>query len=639
MLKTIFSPIKIGNMEVKNRLVVPAMVMQMCNLDSTATERYIAFHEAKARGGWGLIITENYAVDPLGKSFPFIPGLWDDSQIESHSHLTGRVHKHGAKIVAQIFHAGRQTSSQLIGTAPLAPSPVPCAYVQELPHELTREEIHDIVEKFGDCAVRAKKAGFDGVEVHGAHGYLIAEFLSPYSNKRTDEYGGDVFGRTRFAREIIHNIKAKVGDDFPMLFRISADEFVPGGRTVADTACIAMLLEEAGVHALHVSVSVYGSLFTMAPPPAVPHAWITGMAEEIKKVVSIPVITVNRITDPLLAETTLVAGKADLVAIGRGSIADPDLPRKAQAGQFDDIIYCIGCRQGCQGRIVQNTFGTCMLNPMTGRECEWKVEAADKPGKVLVAGGGPGGAEAAIVAARRGHKVKLYEKSDRLGGQFWIASIPPAKGDIAGFIAWQRRQLEKLGVEVHLNSELTSALVEQEKPDAVIVATGSKPVMPGIKGIERANVACAIDVLAGKVFVGPRVVVIGGGQVGAETAHHLCNHGKVVTIVEAMDGIAVDEEPAVRFHMMEDLAKKQVQMFVNAPVVEINNEGVVAEVNGQRQVFATDSVVIACGMESVNDLAASLEGKVDRVITIGDAVKVRKAMEAIEEGYKAGMEV
>ena len=588
----------------------------------------------------GLIITEDYAVDPRGKGFIGIPGLWNDDQIESHSKLPERVHRYGSKIVAQIYHAGRQTNHFVIGAQPVAPSAIPCPANQEIPHELTKAEIRNIVEEFGDCALRAKKAGFDGVEVHGAHGYLIAQFMSPYSNKRTDEYGGSLLNRMRFPLEIISNIRAKAGNDFPILFRISGDEFVPGGRTIEDTKAIAVLLEQAGVNAIHVSAGVYGSMQFIIPPAAVRHGWIADFAAEVKKVVSIPVITVGRINDPMMAETIIASGKADFVAIGRGSLADPELPNKAAAGKFDEINYCIGCLQGCVGNLFRGNPGGCLVNPVTGRESEFILKPVDKKKKVFVAGGGPAGMEAARVAAQRGHEVHLYEKSDKLGGQYLIGAIPPNKGEVDMFLAWQQNQLRKYNVNVHFNTELTVEIVEKEAPDAVIVATGGEPIVPDIPGKDKPNVVHANDVLLGNVNVGHRVIVIGGGMVGSETADHLANHGKEVTIVEMLPDIAIDEEAAVRYFLMKDLHDNGVKIFVNAPVKEILDDGVISEIDGaETKIGPADTIVMAIGAKSVNNLTKELEGEVPLVLTIGDALKVRKALEAVEEGYRAGLAV
>ncbi len=639
MLKHVFSPGMIGKMEIPNRLVVPAMVMNFCNEDGSATERYIAYHEEKAKGGWGLIITEDYAVDPKGKGFTNIAGLWDDSQIEGHAQLTAKVHQHGGKIVAQIYHAGRQTNHFVIGSQPLAPSPIPCPVNQEIPHELTIDEIYELVDKFGECALRAQKAGFDGIELHGAHGYLIAQFMSPYSNKRVDEYGGNILNRMRFPLEIIANIRNRVGKDFPIIFRISADEFVTGGRTIEDTKVIARFLEDSGIDAINVSSGVYGSK-RIGAPAFVPHGWMTDFAAEVKKVVSIPVITVGRINDPFLADSILASGKADFVAMGRASLADPALPNKALAGRFEDINHCIGCMQACSGNIAKAKPGGCLVNPHTGKEYQYQIKPAANSQKVFVAGGGPAGMEAAIIAAQRGHQVHLYEKTDRLGGQFTLAAVPPGKGEIAEFIVWQANQLRKNSVNVHLNCELTSAMVEKDRPNVVIVATGSRPLIPDLPGNDRPHVVSAHDVLAGKAYVGKRAIVIGGGMVGSETASHLANHGKEVIIVEALPEIALDEERDIRNLLIQDLGERNVRIYVNTLVKEIMEDGIIASVNGKdEKIGPADTIIFAVGLESANELRSRLEKQVEKVITIGDAVKARKALEAIEEGFLAGLEI
>ena len=640
MLKNIFSPIQIGKVKISNRLVVPAMVTNYCNGDGTATEKYVAYHEAKARGGWGLIITEDYAVDPKGKGFPNVPGLWNDGQIESHSKLTRRVHDIGGKIFAQIYHAGRQTSRALIGCQPVAPSPIPCPRLQEIPHALSLNEIRDIVEEFGDCSLRARKAGFDGIEIHGAHGYLIAQFMSPYSNKRIDEYGGNLLNRMRFPLEIVSNVRSKAGSDFPIIFRISGDEMVPGGRTIEDTKTIAVMLEKAGANALHISAGVYGSAYAITPPAAIRHGWIAHFAEEVKTVVNIPVITVGRINDPLLAETILAGKKADLVAMGRASLADPELPNKAAAERFADINHCIGCLQGCIGMISRGQPATCLVNPTLGKEEELRIKAADLKKKVFIAGAGPAGMEAAMVAGKRGHEVHLFEKADRLGGQFYTASIPPSKGEIAGFIAWQRRQLEENHVFIHLNTELTEEIVNEQNPDAVVLATGSIPTSPNLPGVKRGSVVTAHDVLEGKTDVGRTVAVIGGGMVGSETASHLANHGKEVSIVEMLPEIAADINARSKPFLLKDLAEHNVRLYLNSVVKEILADGLRIERDGREEKIGPfDTIILAVGVQPCNDLTRKLDGKVARLLTIGDASNPRKALEAIGEGYLAGLEV
>jgi 2,4-dienoyl-CoA reductase-like NADH-dependent reductase (Old Yellow Enzyme family)/thioredoxin reductase len=637
MFKNIFQPILIGKLEIPNRLVVPAMVVNYCDDDGNATEKYINYHEAKAKGGWGLIITENHAVEPAGKGFKNVPGLWNNNQIESHKKLTNRIHRHGAKIFAQIYHAGRQTSQQVINRQPVAPSPIPCPSMQEIPHVLTIDEIQQLVEKFGDCAKNAKEAGFDGIEIHGAHGYLIAQFLSFYSNKRTDEYGGNLLNRMRFALEIIANIRSKVGDNFPISFRISGDELVPGGRNIEDTKAIAMILENAGINALHISAGLYGASYGIVPPAAIGHGWLTSLADEIKRVVGIPVITVGRINDPWLAEAILASGKADLVAMGRASLADPQLPNKIKAGRFDEINYCIGCMQGCSGMVTQNRPATCLVNPTLGKEGEILSIPASVKKKILVVGGGPAGMEASIEAAKRGHEVHLLEKNGQLGGQLNLAVVPPNKGEIATFIRWQKVQIEKNGVFVHLNSEFKPETIETLKPDIVIVATGSKPLVINIPGVSKLNTVTAHEVLEGKINPGQRVAIIGGGITGAETASFLANNGKNVTIIEQLPEIARNLQARVRYFLMQDLIKNNVNILTRTTVKQIDNDCLIVcqENNKEEKMGPFDTLILACGVKSEDSIISWLEGKVDYII-IGDAKEVGTAMEAVADGFLVG---
>lgn len=639
--ENLFSPVRIRTVEIPNRFTVPAMVMNYCREDGYPTEQYFRYHEAKARGGWGLIITQDYAVEPRGKGYSHIPALWEDEQIEPHAELPRRVHRYGSKIFAQIYHAGRQSNREIMGMQPVAPSPIPCPTKRAMPHPLTEREIQALVGKFGDTALRARRAGFDGIEIHGAHGYLIAQFLSAYSNKRADRYGGSIFNRSRFALEIIRDIRLKAGNDYPIIFRISGDEFVPGGRTIEETKAVCMLLEDAGVDAIHVSAGVYGSRHRVVPPARMPHGHIVDHAAEVKSVVSVPVITVGWINDPIMAEAIIRSGKADLVAMGRSSLADPDLPNKTAAQRLEEIIYCIGCMQGCAEKIRKSgVAGGCMLNPLTGREAELAVTPTDTPRRVLVAGGGIAGMEAAIIAARRGHQVELFESRSSLGGEFGLAAVAPGKGEIAGFIAWQAREMEAHGVTVHLNRELTATEVREKNPHAVIVATGSTQVLPEIPGLEEAAAVHAVDVLAGLQDTGNTVLIIGGGMVGSETANHLASHEKSVTLLEMTDEIALDEENNSRFLLLEDLREHNVRVITGARVTRLDGRDVYATRGEEEMVLGPfETVVVALGARAEQHLAGEIEALGIPVSTVGDAREVRKALEAIEEGYRAGLAV
>lgn len=638
----LLSPVKIGTMEVRNRFVVPPMGTNFANPDGSVSKQLIDYLAARSKGGYGLIIVEVTAIDPLGKAIPWQPGIWDDKFVPGWKELVDEVHKYGAKIVVQLHHAGRQTTHEVIGSQPVAPSPIPCPVDREIPRELTTEEVYDLIEKFGDAAVRARDAGFDGVEVHGAHGYLIAQFMSAYSNKRIDEFGGDLTSRMKFPVDIVKNIRAKVGNGYPIIFRFSGDERVPGGRTIDESRVVAEKMEKAGVNALHVSTGVYGSIPWLIAPSAVPPAYNVYAAEEIKKVVKIPVIAVGRINDPNLAEDILEGGKADLVSLGRESIADPELPNKTAAGMINEISPCIGCMQACVGYLFDPKYLkiSCLVNPFTGREGELKIEKAAVPKKVVVVGGGPGGLEAAWVAAKKGHKVTVYEKEEVLGGQYRIGAIPPTKQDILKALRYYITMGKKYGVEYKMGVEATEELILEENPDAVILATGGVPLMPNIKGIDNPKFVKAIDVLEGKKEVGMNVLVVGGGMVGVETADFLGEHLHKVTIVEMLPEIAKDEQDAVKYFLLKRLNEYGVKAITGATVKEFLDDGVVCEKDGKEEKIAGfDTVILAMGAKAYNPLEEKIKGKVPELYVIGDAVKARKAVEAIEEGARAAVKI
>lgn len=626
-------------MEIKNRLAVSPMVTNYCELDGKATDRFIAYHEEKARGGWGLILTENYAITPDARGFSQVAGLYEDAQIAGHARVADAVHKHGAKIVAQMVHAGRQTNHRInTGVQVVAPSAIPCPDNQELPHALTVAEIRQLVSRFGDTALRIKKAGFDGVEIHGGHGYLIAEFLSPYVNKRVDEYGGILANRLRFPREIIQDVRAKVGPDFPIFFRISSHEGMPGGRKLQDTRAIVMMLEEWGVDAIDITAGTYGDGFTV-PSMAEEHAWNVDSAAEIKKVVSIPVMIVGRINDPILAESILRSGMADIVAMGRASLADPHLPNKAREGAFETIRQCIGCLQGCLGFLGLDRPICCLVNPELGHEGELQAARPQKKRKVAVVGGGPAGLEAARAAAARGHEVSLYEATASLGGQFAAAAYPPYKGELASYISWARNELDRLGVKISFNTSFTALLAEQLKPDVIIVAAGATPLILDIPGIRGGNVVLAQDILLGNVEPAKNVAVLGGGLVGLETAVHLGWLGRKVTIFEKVDTLCPDVVSGVLPALLKLVDDYHIMKVLNATVVEVTDKEVVVLEGGARKRHTADMVVLAMGMNQENSLVKELRGKVKDVLVVGDAARPRQALQATREGFNAGLSV
>jgi 2,4-dienoyl-CoA reductase-like NADH-dependent reductase (Old Yellow Enzyme family)/thioredoxin reductase len=615
------------------------MVCNYCEKDGKATERYLAYHEEKARGGWGLIITENYAVTPDARGFSCVAGLYEDAQIEGHARLPERVHAFGAKIIAQMVHAGRETNHRMnTGVQVVAPSAIPCPENQELPHELSIPEIRKMVSRFGDTALRVKKAGFDGVEIHGGHGYLIAEFMSSYTNKRVDEFGGILSNRLRFVKEIIQDVRSKVGPDFPVVFRISSHEGMPGGRKLQDTRAIAMMLEEWGIDAIDITSGTYGDGYTV-PSMAEEHAWNADSAAEIKKVVTIPVIIVGRINEPILAESILRSGMADIVAMGRGSLADPQLPNKAKEGKFESIRQCIGCMQGCIGNLGLDKPISCLVNPELGFEGELKAGMPRKRRKVAVVGGGPAGLEAARAAATRGHDVTIFESTSALGGQFAAAAYPPYKGELASYISWARNELDLLGVKMQFSTPFTAHLAEQLQPDVVIVAAGASPLILDIPGIHGKNVVLAQDILLGKLEPAKAIAVLGGGLVGLETAVHLGWLGRKVTIFEKVDVLCPDVVSGVLPALLKLLDDYGIAKVLNANVVEITDKEVVVVVQGEEKRFPADMVVLAMGMNQENSLVKELKGKAKSVVAVGDAVRPRQALQATREGFVAGLSV
>lgn len=642
MLDSLFSPITINNRQLRNRCIVPAMVMNLCDEDGSCTERFAAYHEAKAKGGFAMIITEDFAITNVaGKGHQYIGGLWKDEHIPGFKEYTDRLHKWGALSIVQLHHPGRQIGV-IDADTPWAPSAIPCPFSPDMmPHEMTQAEIKLVVKQFGQAAARAKAAGFDGCELHGAHGYLIEEFMSPYSNKRTDEYGGDLCNRMRFALEIIHEVREQTGSDFIIGYKLSSDEWVSGGLTIEDTKAYVPFLEEAGVDYFGVSVGVYRSGDQIIPSMYTEHGWIANNAKEVKSVASVPVYAIGRINDTRVANAIIKSGKADMVAMGRQSIADPETPNKAKAGCFTDIRTCVGCLHGCDANVNLEKSGTCELNPIIGHEseAEYQTVMTESPKNVLVIGAGPAGLEAAIGAAKCGHNVTVYDKDRWAGGKYRLASVPPCKGELGAFIVWQMHELKKLNVPVILNTEVTKELVDSVKPDVVIAATGTNPVVPKmIPGYDKDIVVLGTDVLSGKANTGHNVVVIGGGHAGAETANHIASYMKNVTIVELQEDIAMDEVDTPRNALLADLKKNEVRVCASTSVQEIKDHSVV--VSGKyNEEIECDTVVISIGHKPNTVLADELKAAGYDVRVIGDAVSVGLVGPAVRAGYLEGRRI
>jgi 2,4-dienoyl-CoA reductase-like NADH-dependent reductase (Old Yellow Enzyme family)/thioredoxin reductase len=638
-LVKLFEPIQINSMRLKNRLVMPAMVTNFADDQGVVTPRQIVHYGERARYGVGMITIECTSVSTSGRASDHQLGAYKDDFIPGLRRLAEAIKEHGCKCVLQLHHAGRRAASKFNhGNAPVAPSPIPCVD-GELPEELILDRIGTIIEEFANAALRAKRAGYDGIELHGGHGYLINQFLSPLANHRTDKYGGTLENRTRFVREIISHTRQKVGKDYPILIKLSVDEYLPGGLAVGDTSVIATTLQDASVDAIIASAGHTGAA-AQGPPRATPGAYCprachVHLADSIKKVVSIPVAAIGRINDPILGESILREKKADLICMGRPLLADPELPTKALERRFEDIRTCIACNM-CH-RTLQETNLGCAVNAALGREETYRIVPVQKRKKVLVVGGGPAGMEAARVASLRGHKVFLYEKQDQLGGQLLLAAIPPHKDEIPHLIRYLLTQLRELGVGVEVSKEVNSETVEQLRPDVVILATGSVPLVPEIPGVDGENVVLAEDVLTGKVqFRDTPIIIVGGGIVGCETAEFLATKGGKVIVVEMLSEIAQVFEKRERSYLKERLTNRGVRILTCARVKCITTRGVSLE-NGEEIMGGT--VVLATGGKVDSNLIESLKKAVAETYSIGDCVEPRMIMDAIREGAAIGHKI
>ena len=617
---TMFSPINIGTVTVPNRFVVPPMGNNFANTDGSLSDRSAAYYEARAKGGFGLITIESTVVYSEAKGGPRKPCLFSDDVVDSFRKVAERCHRYGAKVSIQLQHAGPEGNSKLTGYPLKAASAMASHCGGEIPVAMPTEEVYRLIEAYGDAAARAQRAGIDMVEVHCAHGYLVSTFISARTNKRTDEFGGCFENRMRLPRLIIENIRRKTGN-MPILCRINARDEGEGGLTVQDASAVAAYLEqECGIDALHVSRSIHLHDEFMWAPNNTHGGFNADLVTEIKKAVSVPVITVGRYTEPQYAELLVRQGRADLVAFGRQSIADPELPLKARTGHLETLAPCIACLLGCVPNMLAGRPITCAMNPCVGREAE--IVPAEVQKKVLVIGGGPGGMYAAMMCAKRGHDVILLEKNTELGGHFLVASYPPAKGEIAPAVRSLIVRCREAGVDIRLGVTVTPELVGELKPDAVIVATGSTPLILPIPGLADCGYVNAEDMLTGKYNVGKKVLIVGGGMVGAEAAEHLAERGHDCDIVEMKPVVGEDIMPEPRKYIMASLEHHRVGQFTNARVSEFFTDGVAytSTLDGSsHELRGYDNVVLAMGYRSNNTLSAELEKLVQQVIVIGEA--------------------
>lgn len=633
----LFAPGKIGSMRLKNRIVMPPMVRNYADGRGFVTPKYVDHIASIAKGGVGMMILEASFISPEGKGFKNQLAIHTDKAIPGLRKLVAAAHAHGAKIGVQIYHAGRQTVKENSGHEPVAPSAIPDPLEQAMPRELTVAEIGALVKAYASAARRTKLAGCDFVEIHGAHGYLINQFLSPFSNRRSDEYGGTQEKRNRFMLEVISAVRDAVGLAFPVTIRVSADEMVEGGLGLKEMVGICRVIAKSGVDAIHVSAGVYGSYVKgyMIAPMAMPDGLLVKYAKAVKNAVDIPVIAVGKIRTPQACEEVLRAGFADFVAVGRSLLADPEWPNKARRGRVDLINKCVACNQGCISRLFAQQDVQCTVNPAVSREALFAGRSGTRK-KVLVIGGGPAGLMAAKTAAGRGHLVTLYEKGKALGGQVPAAARLPHRADWSAFLATLIADVKRAGVKVIAGKEFVPSLVKKGEFDTAIVAIGSSPAFPPIPGIGRPNVLLARDYNEGRVKAKGRVAVVGGGCQGAQTAEALAKKHDV-TLVEMTSRIAVDAPLDDGALLLGRLQALGVKIMTEAKLKSIGPDGVIVETRKGEVAVPADTVLVCLGAHPNADIASRLKASVKKVQTVGDAMHPRRITEAVAEGALAAL--
>jgi 2,4-dienoyl-CoA reductase (NADPH2) len=661
----LFSPIQVNTMVLKNRIVMTAMHLGYTP-GGQVTDRLVGFYALRARGGAGLIIVGGCTIDPWAGMADMI-SIKDDTFLPGLERLASAVKGGGAKIAAQLYQAGRYAHSSMIGgKKPFSASAVRSKFTGETPRALDLDEIPGVQGRFADAALRAKKAGFDAVEILGSAGYLISQFFSPLTNRREDGYGGSIENRMRFGIEVVEIVRKAVGSSYPILMRLAGNDFMQGSNTNREARIFASELERAGVDCFNITGGWHE---TRVPQLTmhVPRKAFVYLAQGIRSAVSVPVIASNRINDPSLAEEVLSEGLADLVTMARALLADPALPNKAFQGKEDLITHCVACNQGCFDRVFQYEPATCMVNPAAGMESEFPVTPASRKKKVLIIGGGPAGMKSAVTASDRGHQVILVEKSSGLGGQLLLNAKIPGREELLLAAEDLERNLRARPVEILLGKEVDETFIREAVPDALILATGATPLIPSIPGINHSKVVLAWDVLGRTATVGKKVIIVGGNAVGLETAlylashgtispevlhflmankaespdtlEHLLNHGnKEVCVVEMARKAGQDIGNSTRWTIMAELKRLGVKMMTGAKAIEVTEAGLIIQKETREELLPADSIVMATGSKSENALA-SIEGLAPEVCVIGDAKKPRNALEAIKEGFLTGLAI
>lgn len=626
----LLDPLRIGPLRLKNRIVMPPMGTGL-DADGLMNDAATAYYRRRAEGGVGTVIVEALLVDPATEGPE--PRIDGPECLPGLGRLVAELRPFDVTVGAQLLHPGRQVlSGRLVG-----PSAIPLNSVAPTPQELSVAEIEQIVGYFAEAAARAQRAGFDFVEIHGAHGYLPSDFLSPLANARDDAYGGGLERRARFPREIVGAIVERCGPELPVFYRLSGEEAVPGGIVVEEAAATAAMLEREGAACISVSAGNWRSLHVTLAPMFVPRGHLVELAAQVRRAIQVPVIAVGRLDDPALARDAIATGSADLVAVGRGLIADPDWAVKATGGREEEIRPCIACN-ACVELVGSGGEIRCAVNPEVGRDHTWRLSPAAPPRRVAVVGSGPAGLEAARIARLRGHEVSLWEREQRLGGKLEAAASAPSKGDVLRFRDYEVRTVERLGVEVHTGVQVTPEVFDREDPDVVVVATGAAALMPPIPGLDGEDVHDAQALLCGEVPIpaGERVAVIGGSATGCETAELLVGRGARVTVLEMADAIGAGIESITRRHLLRELRAAGVELLSGARVVAVEPGAVVYELGGEERRLAADSVAVALGWRPRGEELREALGAREAVL-VGDASRPADFVAAVNAGADAAL--
>jgi 2,4-dienoyl-CoA reductase (NADPH2) len=662
MYRTLFSPIRINTVEIKNRIAYPALGL-LYSYDSKLNDRYYAYFAERAKGGAGLVTVGPVGVDFLGSGLLAL-SLASDAALPSFQKLSGIIHDGGARAWVQLFHAGAYSHPILIdGKEPMAPSAVFSSYSRVMPREMTIGDIQEVQNCFVGAAVRAKAAGFDGVEIIASAGYLVSQFLSPIRNLRTDAYGGNFENRTRFPREVIERMRSALGDDYPITIRMAGNDFVPGSNSDTETPEIARVYERAGVDAINITGGWHESRVPQLPME-LPRSAYAYLALNIKRAVSVPVMASNRITDPETAEKILTDGYADMVNLGRVLIADPEWPLKAFEGRADEIRPCVACSQGCTDQVFSGQPVFCIGNPRAGFETERNIQKTGAPKNVMIVGAGPAGLEAAITATRAGHRVALYEKSTDIGGQLWMAGAPPHKREILEYIRYYQAMIRKHQIPLYLNTAVDMELIRSKQPEFILIAEGAEALIPPIPGAAEPGVFNAWEVLRENPFLGKRVAIIGGGAVGLETALFVAAKGTItpeilhflftyeaesierlrelmfqgssrVTVFEMLPKAGKDVGKSTKWILTDNLKRYGVKVIAGTKVISIQSGTLTCEKDGASFHEVFDSVILASGSRPVQRLSREIELVKIPYSVIGDCIKPGKINDAIHAGFLA----